>query len=40
MSSIKIKDIEVRYDDQEIDYVRRVIDNNYNLFLSLLGGRK
>lgn len=41
MDLIKIKDIEIRYDDnQEIDYIKNVINNNYNLFLSLLGESK
>lgn len=41
MNLIKIKDIEIRYDDnQEIDYIKNVINNNYNLFLSLLGESK
>jgi len=41
MNLIKIKDIEIRYDDnQEIDYIRNVINNNYNLFLSVLGESK
>ena len=41
MNSIKIKDIEIRYDDnQEINYIIDVIDKNYNLFLSLLGESK
>lgn len=41
MNLINIKDIEVRYDDnQEIDYIKDVINNNYNLFLSLLGESK
>ena len=41
MNLINIKDIEVRYDDnQEISYIKNVINNNYNLFLSLLGESK
>ena len=41
MDLIKIKDIKIRYDDnQEIDYIKNVINNNYNLFLSLLGESK
>ena len=41
MNSIKIKGIEIRYDDnQEINYIKNVIENNYNLFLSLLGESK
>lgn len=41
MNLIKIRDIEIRYDDsQEINYIKNVIDNNYNLFLSLLGESK
>ena len=33
MDLIKIKDIKIRYDDnQEIDYIKNVINNNYNLF--------
>jgi len=38
---IKIKDIEIRYDyNQKIDYIKNIIDNNYNLFLSFLGESK
>ena len=41
MNLIKIKDIEIRYNNnQEIDYIKNVINNNYNLFLSLLGESK
>ena len=41
MNLIKIKNIEIRYaDNQEIDYIKNVINNNYNLFLSLLGESK
>lgn len=41
MNLIKIKNIEIRYDDnQEINYIKNVIENNYNLFLSLLGESK
>lgn len=37
---IRIKDLEVIYDEEinnEIDYVKTVINNNYDLFLTLLG---
>lgn len=41
MNLIKIKDIEICYDDnQEINYIRNVIENNYNLILSILGESK
>ena len=40
MNMIKINDIEIYYNDiqnQNIDYIKNVINNNYNLFLSFLG---
>lgn len=41
MDLFKVRDIEIRYDDcQKINYIKNVIDNNYNLFLSLLGESK
>lgn len=41
MNIVKINDIEIRYDNnQEINYIKNVIDKNYNLFLSLLGESK
>lgn len=43
MSIVKIKDIEIHYDDvknKNIDYIKSVIDKNYNLFLPLLNGEK
>lgn len=41
MNSIKVRDIEIRYgDNQKINYIKKVINNNYNLFLSLLGESK
>lgn len=40
MKTVTINDIEVYYDDSKkakIDYIKKVITNNYNLFLSILG---
>lgn len=37
MKTVTINDIEVYYDDSKkakIDYIKKVITNNYNLFLS------
>lgn len=41
MNLIKVRDIEIRYDDnQKTNYIKNVIDNNYNLILSILGESK
>ena len=43
MNTIKIKDIEIRYDSKQnidIDYIKNVITNNYNLVLPFLGKKK
>ena len=43
MSTVKIKDIEIHYDNvknKNIDDIKSVIDKNYNLFLSILGEKK
>lgn len=43
MNIVKIKDIEIRYDDignQNIDYIKNVINYNYDLFLLSLGKSK
>lgn len=40
MNRIMINNIEIRYDDNincKIDYIKNVISNNYNLFLSMIG---
>lgn len=41
MNLIKVRDIEIRYDDnQKTNYIKNVINNNYNLILSILGESK
>lgn len=43
MNVVKLKNIKIFYDDiqnQNIDYIKKVINNNYDLFLSLLGESK
>lgn len=43
MNKIRIKNIEIYYDDTQnfkIDYIKNVINNNYDLFLSMLGESK